>query len=335
MARSLRIAGRGIAAASLLGCGIWGVLFLWFGSPGGVWIGGPAAAAFGAATLAALGALWLRSWPWLGAWSAAFAGLLVWFFALVPRGDRDWDPDVARPVTAAISGSQVTIENVRAFEWRTETAFTERWETRLFDMAGLRTLDLINSYWAGPVIAHTLFSFGFDDGRYLAFSVEIRREKGEDYSSIAGFFRQYEMIVLAADERDVVRLRTNVRGEDAQLYRMRAEPDQVRAVFSALLRRANAVARDPVWYNSLTRNCTTELFGAVHEVLPDLPFDWRLVLSGYLPEYAYDVRRVDTRLSFRDLRERSRIGERGKAADSAPDFSRRIRDLIPDPNGSG
>lgn len=335
MGRGLGIAARLAFGTIVLGCGAWGTLFLWYGSPGGPATAAGLAALFAAASLVAVLALRTRAWPWAGIWAAAFAGLLAWFLALEPRADREWEPDVARNVTATVGPTRLDVGDVRTFDWRTESDYTPRWEERSYDLDRVRTLDLVNSYWAGPVIAHTLLSFGFDDGRFLTFSVEIRREKGETYSSLAGFFRRYEMVVIAADDRDIVRLRTNARGEDTQIYRVRAGATEVRALLVALLERANEVARRPVWYNSLTANCTTELFRILRAVAPEIPFDWRIVLSGYLPDLVYDLRRLDTRLTLPDLRARSRIGDRARALGDDPDFARKIRDGLPDPNAPG
>ena len=235
-------------------------------------------------------------------------------------------------MTATLDVDRLDVRDVRVFDWRTETEFTPRWEDRRFDLATLRSIDLVNSYWAGPVIAHTLLSFGFEDGRFLTVSFEIRRERGEVYSNLAGFFRQYELVVIGADDRDIVRLRTTMRGEDTQIYRIRADPAEIRPLLEEVVRRANAIAAEPVWYNSLFANCTTELFRAARAVAPGLPFDWRIVLSGYLPDYVYDLKRLDTRLGFADLKARSRVSDRGRRIGDSPDFGRLVREGLPDPN---
>jgi hypothetical protein len=185
------------------------------------------------------------------------------------------------------------------------------------------------SYWAGESIAHAMASFGFADGQHLVFSIEIRKEKTESYSALAGFFRAYELSFIAADERDVVGVRTNVRGEDVRIYRLRMAPAQARALLLEYVDEANDLTRKPRFYNSLITNCTTQIFRMVRTLQPGLPLDYRVLLAGYVPDYVYDLGRLNTSLPFEALRDRSHI--RGKSDSTDPDFSKRIREGVPDP----
>ena len=160
----------------------------------------------------------------LAAYAAFSAGILPWWSTVTPSKDRDWQPDVARSVTATIDGDRLVVSNARNFNWRSDTDFDQRWEERTYSLSHVSNVDLILSYWAGEAIAHLIVSIGFDDGSRLAFSIETRKSRGEEYSTIAGFFRQYELSIVAADERDVVRVRSNVRGEDVRIYRLRMPP---------------------------------------------------------------------------------------------------------------
>src|SRR5690606_16270119 len=191
------------------------------------------------------------------AFALAFLALLAWWSTLVPSHDRAWADDVARLLEAEVDGSRLTLRNVRNFEWRTETDYTPRWETRSYDLDRLESADLLLSYWMGPQIAHTLVSFGFDDGEQLVFSLEIRKERHESFSAIGGFFRKFEQVIIAADERDIVRTRSNVRGEDVYLYRLRMAPDQLRALLLGYVDSSAELRRAPAFYNTLTSNCTT------------------------------------------------------------------------------
>ena len=137
-----------------------------------------------------------------------FLAVLVWFFSLKPSNDRDWMPDVAKVAWVQVDGDRLTVHNIRNFEYRSETDFTPRWEDRTYDLSRLRSFDFMLVYWGSPSIAHAMVSFGFDDGQYLAVSIETRKEKPKSYSTVQGFFRQYELIFIFADERDVIGLRT-------------------------------------------------------------------------------------------------------------------------------
>jgi Domain of unknown function (DUF4105) len=165
------------------------------------------------------------------------------------------------------------------------------------------------------------------------FSIETRKERGEAYSSIAGFFKQYELAIIAADERDIVRVRSNVRGEDVRIFRLRMTRANAQMLFREYVEEANDLARAPRFYNTLTTNCTTLVFEMVRVIHPGLPVDYRVLLSGYLPNYAYSLGATDTSMSFERLRDLSRIHDKAVRADTDPDFSARIREGIPNPSG--
>jgi hypothetical protein len=272
-----------------------------------------------------------RRWLALAVYAASFALFLAWWATIKPTNDRNWTPDVARTVTATIDGDRLVVKNVRNFTWRSDTDFDQRWEQRTYNLSRLTNVDLIMSYWMGEAIAHTIVSFGFDDGARLAFSIETRKEIGEGYSSVAGFFKQFELAVVAGDERDVVRVRSNVRGEDVRIYRLRMTPANARVLLREYVDEANDLAREPRFYNTLTANCTNLVFDMVRVIHPGLPLDIRVLLSGYLPNYAYDLGATDTSVSFERLREIAKIHDNAVQADTDPLFSARIREGIPVP----
>lgn len=260
------------------------------------------------------------------AFAFVFAGVLIWFLRLQPSNDRDWAPEVAVLPYAEINGDRIHLHNIRNFAYRSETDFTPTYDDRTFDLSRLQSIDLILSYWAGPAIAHALLSFGFDDGQQVAISIETRKEKSESYSTVQGFFRQYELIYVVADERDLIRLRTNYRGEEVYLYRLPAPPQKARAVFLDYLRVVNSLKDRPQFYNALTENCTTSLFGHLRCAPPIPPFTIGVLLSGYSARYGYERGGLNYGVSsFDELQQRSRINDLAKPADKAADFSRRIR----------
>ena len=174
----------------------------------------------------------------------------------------------------------MTLHNVRNFHWRSRTDYTQRWETRHYDLRQLRSLDMITSYWRSRAIAHVLFSFGFADGRHVVFSVEIRRERGEAFNEIGGFFKEFELSVIATDERDVVAVRTNVRGEDDYLYRLRLPPADIRSLFLAYVEQTNRLVHTPRFYNTVTVNCTTLVYRMLRHIVGALPLQLPRALFG-------------------------------------------------------
>jgi len=254
-----------------------------------------------------------------------------WWLSIPPSNDRDWQTDVSRVASAETEGHLVTVRNVRDFDYRSETDFDERWEERRYDLDRVTGLDLFISYWGPTLYAHTILSWSFEAAPPLAISIETRKEKGESYSALRGFFRQYELIYVVADERDVVRLRTSFRGESVFLYQLATPPAAARALLEQYLREVNGLARTPAWYNAFNENCTTAIWHNVRALSPDNPFDWRLLANGYLDRMLYERGSVDTSLSFPELRRRSEITERGKACGGAADFSACIREGLPVP----
>ena len=259
---------------------------------------------------------------------AVFALVLIWWSAIPASNYRDWQSDVALLPYATIEGDRVTLRNIRNNDYRSEIDYDVRHYDKTFDLDKLQSVDLFLVYWGSPAIAHTILSFGFGDEGYVAISIETRKEKEEAYSTIKGFFRQYELTYVVSDERDVVRLRPNYRGENTYLYRLNTPPDTRRAVFLNYMHRINDLTKEPEWYNALVLNCTTAIRRNVPYALR-APWNWKLLLNGYLDEFIYDAGSVDQTLPFADLKRVSLIDERSQAADQDPDYSTRIRQGLP------
>ena len=306
----------------------WSVLALWFDGPPSRVLAGTIAVGL-ASVCISLAAL-VR--PFLSGLAVAMlpvAAIAFWWTSIPPSNTRDWAPDVARTARASFDGSRVTIENVRNFKYRSESNYDQHWETRTYNLDGIHGVDLFLSFWGPTQIAHTIASWEFDDGQDLAISIETRKEKGESYSALRGFFRQYELYYVVADERDLVGLRTNYRGEQVYLYRIRVPASQARALLVDYLEEVNRLADHPQWYNALTQNCTTTIRGHAQRVGAGGHLDWRLLANGHLDELLYERGQIDTDVPLAALRARSNITEKAKAAGDSPDFSARIRQRLP------
>jgi hypothetical protein len=306
----------------------WGALALRYKMPGGMRI--MSAVLWSAFAVACIGAFWCgRLGTGVTAFALAHGLLLIWWRSLRPSSDREWADDVAQTVGGKIDGNVVTLDKVRDFEWRSNSDYTPRWTTRSYDLARLHSLDMIVSSWARPSIAHMLISFGFSGDDYVAFSVEIRRDKRQSFSEVGGFFKEFELVVIAADERDIVRLRTNVRREQTYLFRLKFEPAVMRALFLAYVAEANALVREPRFYHTIMGNCTTVLYRMLRHIVRRLPFSYRVLLSGYMPEYFYGIGYLDQRYPLQELRALGYVSERGRLADASPTYSTDIRRGIP------
>jgi len=259
---------------------------------------------------------------------ACFCIVLGWWLTLRPSNNGDWKPDVAQTAWAQIDGDRVTIHNFRNCDYRTETDYADCWSERTFNLSQIRATDLFLTNWGLPFASHPIVSFQFGDNQHVAFSIEARYKAGQGYSPILGLFRQYGLIFVTADERDVIRLRTNYRkDEEVYMYRIQARPEISRSMFLTYVSYLNKLRDHPEWYNQLTRNCTTTLDKQLAADMPNQqPRDYRLILNGTLDELLYDRGRLVTGgLRFPELKEREHINTAAKAANQSPDFSALIR----------
>lgn len=299
------LAGRMLLAVGAAAVGLWVCTAFHFQLAPSWQAPAMVAAAIATLGVAALG--WRRPrYGWL-ALALLLVATAVWWRFIVPSNDRDWAADVSRGVTGTVNGTDVVLHNVRRFDWRADDDFTPRWETRRYRLDQIRSVDLYSSVWGSPAIAHTLIGFSFDDGSQVVFSAEIRRERHEAFSEIGGFFKEFELAMIAADPDDIIRVRTDVRGEQVSRFRLRLTREQAQALFLSYLARANELAARPEFYQTITSNCTTVIFKLARLVDPRIPIDWRILFSGYLPDYLYELGIISTDVPLAETRRRAII----------------------------
>src|SRR5262245_7858682 len=278
----------------------------------------------------AIWALWLsRQRRMSVAFIVLFLGVVVWWSSISPSHNRPWRPEVAVMPRAVIDGERVRLTGVRNFDYRTRNDFTVRYEERELRLSHLTGLDFYVSYWSEGLVAHTFLSFIFDDAPPLSISIETRPEVGESFAPIASLFKQFELIYVVGDERDLVGVRANYRRETVYLYRLNTSADHARRLLLIYLMRINELADRPEFYHLLSNSCTINIIRYANAAGRPGRFDIRHLLNGLIDSYLYHSGRVDTTLPFDELRRRSLINEAAQAAAGAPDFSERIRASLP------
>jgi hypothetical protein len=327
LARLIRRLLAGIRSFSLLLLLGWGTLAIHYSDLPWGWLRLVLALAF---LSFGIWALWRSHKPLpIALFAALFLGLLAWWSTITPSHDRPWRPEVAVMPRAVIDGDRVRITGVRNFSYRSVDDFTPRYEDRELLLSHLTSLDFYISYWTSGPVAHTFVSFNFDNALPLSISIETRPEIGEGFAPIASMFKQFELIYVVGDERDLVRVRTNYRKEDVYLYRIQASSAFARRLFLVYLDRINELADRPEFYHLLSNNCTLNIVRYANLAGRVGRFDIRHLLSGLADRYLYDAGALDTSLPFAELRRRSRINEAANAAGNAEDFSERIRRSLP------
>lgn len=301
----------------------WGCGALWWSPLGPTWV---RAAAVGAFLVTGGILVWrlrgARRWlAMVGIWLIPFA----WFWFAPATNDADWEPPSRIAPVIDVDGDRFTVRKVRNFHWRSDDDYDERWDERTYDLSQLRTMDLFLSYWGPTLICHTFVSFGFEDGRQLVVSVEVRRKKGQTYGTVPSLFREYELIYLFADELDVAYVRTNVRKETLHLFRIQAPEAGIRGLLVEYIQRANRMAAHPEWYNAVTNSCGVNIIQNAWAEGSKRPVTWRLLFNGQWPRYAYETGGLDRSQPFEVLFKQSEINAAAERVGYSPEFSRAIR----------
>ena len=323
----------GLALLSLLMIlvGIWATLALFYAGAYSETVRYSFAAIFGVAALLLAIMFYFRHLRWraVGAFAVLFMLFLYWYNSITPSNERIWQKDVAVLPYATQEGERVTFHNIRNFHYRSETDYTPAYYDKTFDLNKLEGVDVISVYWMGPAVAHVFLSFSFEGGEHLAVSIETRKEEGEEYSTLKGFFRQYELYYVVADERDVIGLRTNYRFdpvEDVYVYPLAGSLNDARQLFLTYVEQINRLKEKPEFYNTFTTNCTTTIWLNAQTGKNPIPMSWKVLVSGYVPEYLYENDRLHTEeLPFPQLRESVHVNERALESGIVDDFSEYIR----------
>ncbi|AZV78810.1 DUF4105 domain-containing protein [Parasedimentitalea marina] len=332
MTKILRLLLLAAIILGLLSLATWATLALWYRLPFATPIRAVLAGGFAVLGLSVIVALFSpRRLRALATFCLALATVLFWWSTLTPPSLANWAPDVARQVTGQVSGNTLTLTDVRNFDWTSPTQANAQWETRAYDLSQLQGVDLFMSYWAGPEMAHMIVSFTFANAAPIAWSVEVRRKVGGGFSPLADLFKNNTLVIVAADERDVIGTRSNLRGEDVQLYRIKTTPAKARSLLLQYVQAANALAQRPKWYNSLTTNCTTVVMSMIRTIIDEVPLDWRVIANGYLPSYAYDRGVLASHLPLAELRAQAHITTRATEVGLSSGFSTAIRSGVPTP----
>jgi hypothetical protein len=273
--------------------------------------------------------LWNRKPRMRLAFLGVFIGVAAWWASIHPSLNHVWRTEVAVMPRAVVDGENVRISGFRNFDYRSTEDFDSRYENREVSLAHLTSLDLYISYWTPGVVAHTFVSFGFDNAPPVCISIEARPEKGKGFTPIATLFKQFQLIYVAGDERDLVRVRTNYRHEEVYLYHIRISPEKARQLFLVYIARINQLAEQPEFYHLLKNSCTVNIVRYANAIGRTGRFDYRHLLNGLVDRYLYDRGLVDTSIPFAELRRRSHINEAAQVVDNAADFSERIRASLP------
>ena len=261
----------------------------------------------------------------------ALLGLILGYASFLlltkPSNNRDWAEDQLVLPFAEINDNLITIYNIRNFTYETPSIYTPNYYDKTFDLNTIQSVDFILepfSEFAGA--AHTFLSFGFEGDEYVSISVEIRKEKGEEFSALKGLFNQYEIMYVVADENDVIKLRSNYRNDNVYVYPAKTTKEKKQALFMDMIKRVNELQTEPKFYNTVTTTCTTEIVKHINTITPNkIPFSYKALLPGYSDELAFELNLIDTELPLKEARSVFLINDRAKQYANDPNFSKLIR----------
>ncbi len=255
--------------------------------------------------------------------------LLITKFSTKASNDRNWNNDQEILSYAEINNNLVSVHNIRNFSYNSTTEYIKDYYDKTFDLNKLKKVWYIVEPFSGiPGSAHTFLSFEFENNEFISISVEIRKEIGESYSPIKGLLNKYELMYVIADERDVIKLRSNYRKDLVYVYPIKATVEKSRGLFLDMVGRANSLKENPEFYNTITNTCTTNIVKHVNKITPSrVPFlNIKILLPANSDQLAYKLGLIDTELSFEEARKRFYINDRAIKYATSSDFSVKIRD---------
>jgi hypothetical protein len=250
------------------------------------------------------------------------------YLCIQPTNDANWSPDQRKLPEVTISEGRVDIKNIRDFTYRSVSDYTPSYYDNSFNTESITSVDyIVEPFGDFSGSAHTFLSFGFADGKRVAISIEIRKEIGETFSPLKSLFKQYEIMYVIADERDVIKLRTNFRKDNVYLYPLSIDQQHAKQLFISMVTRAEKLRTKPEFYNLITNTCTTNIVHHVNEIAPkEIPFSFKVLMPGYSDKLAYDLGLINTTLPYESIRSTFRVNEKAERFADDPDFSNKIRE---------
>lgn len=320
--------------------GAWTALAAFYTAPGPAWLSYVLAIVFFAIYVLAQ-----RERTQFVSWAAAswrekrFSTLAVSITALYavyyvgfvrPDNSQVWSLEQDRKPVVTIDGDTVQVKNVRNFTWRTEDDCDIGWYERTYDLSKLNSMHYVVAsmpHW--EAVAHVFVCFGFSDGQHVAISVEGHRLKGRSYGIVSSMFRQFQLIYIIGDERDVVGLRGAVWKVPVYFYPARTTQERKRAIFVDMMERAHSLEEEPEFYHLILNNCMNNILHHLRRLGGrPLPSDLQVLLTGISDRVAYRLGYIDTDLPFDQARQAFRVDQWMQHTPLDEGFSQRLLERV-------
>ena len=250
-----------------------------------------------------------------------------------PSNEREWAKDQNILSHVEFNNELITIYNIRNATYKNTSDYDLSYYNKTFNLNEIKRLDyLLEHFGSFEGIAHTMLTFGFENDEYISISIEIRKEKGEEYSPLKGLFRAYEIMYVIGDEKDLINLRTNYRNDSTYLYPINISKESLKQLFVLMLNRTNELSNNPEFYNTLTSTCTTNLAKASSKTTQKSfsQLHYKVLLPGYSDSLLLDRDTILTNLkTTEEIRNKFKINKiaRVHQYSDSKTFSKAIRNL--------